>query len=322
MKNKIIYNMHENIAKNLIFVDGITRSGKGMFAGIIPSLENVEHYAVFNLIEQVLPALRFGAIDQDFAKALLRTQFNETAYKSMLARNINFRYDDETGIFNFKDPAVYFKRLARKDGDDVCGELRQGKIYFPFKTHDMLVNIDILEKLEIDYYIIELFRNPVDIVHSWWKRGWGERYGRDPRAFSLSIDYKGHKMPWYAAGFEREWISLSAKERCIRTVSHLVDRSVESYRKAKNRKRIHIVTFEDFVTEPFRELDRISEFLGTKTTEYTQHMVRKARCPRELSGDEREKKLKDMRAGTGKKYFEMLAALALSYDKDVYGLKR
>lgn len=310
------YNIHENIAKNLIFIDGITRSGKGMLSGIVPSLENVEKFCVFNLLEQVLPALAYGSIDTTFAKALLRSQLNELAYTTMLSRDVNFRYSDETGVFNFKDPSLYFKRLAREDGDDVVKELRGSKVFFPFKTHDVLINYEALKKLEMDFYILEIFRHPVDVVHSWWKRGWGVRFGNDPRAFSLSIEYKGEKLPWYAASFADEWIKLNPMERCVRTVVDLADRSIKEYGKIKDASRVHILTFEKFVEDPKAELKRICKFLGTKTTEYTDYALARARCPRELKKEERSKKMKDIESNAGKKYIGLLEEKTALYEKN------
>ena len=58
----MLYGTHENIAHNLIFIDGLTRSGKSFFSGIIPSLERVEHIQFHTLLEHVVPAVGLGSL--------------------------------------------------------------------------------------------------------------------------------------------------------------------------------------------------------------------------------------------------------------------
>ena len=41
--------------------------------------------------------------------------------------------------------------------------------------------------MKMNFKIIEIIRNPLDTVYSWYKRGLGSRYGNDPRVFTLLI---------------------------------------------------------------------------------------------------------------------------------------
>ena len=126
----------ENIAKNLIFIDGITRNGKSLFVGILPSLERVEHINVIYLLEQTLPAVSLGILDAQYLKVLMRLYLNELAYNIQIGRNVNFRYTDHTGVINYKDPQVYYKRLSSKEGDAIAEKLLYSDHFIPFKTHD------------------------------------------------------------------------------------------------------------------------------------------------------------------------------------------
>jgi len=126
----------ENIAKNLIFIDGITRNGKSLFVGILPSLDRVEHINVIFLLEQTLPAVSLGILDAQYLKVLMRLHLNELAYNIQIGRNVNFRYTDHTGVINYKDPQVYYKRLSSKEGDTIAEKLLYSDHFIPFKTHD------------------------------------------------------------------------------------------------------------------------------------------------------------------------------------------
>jgi len=313
------YGVHEDIANKIILVDGIGRSGKSLFNNIIPSLENVEHTCHFNVLEQILPAIAQGSVSPQFAKAFFRTHINELAYNNLLSRNMNFRIDDMTGIMNFKEPNIYFRRLFREEGDGIIEELRQHKLYFTFRTHEILPNLEYFNMLEINYYMLALFRNPVDLVHSYWKRGWGDRFGNDPRAFTLTIDYKEKQVPWFCAGFEGEWLSLNSMERCILAIIILIQKSVEQYKKVNDKKRIYLLKFEEFINDPDGKIKKISSFLGTKETIYTEHFLRKDIRLSVLKPDKR--KIEDIKSNTNSKLFDKLMELTKEYESTFYNLQ-
>ena len=317
----INYLVYEDIAKNLLFVDGITRCGKSLFSGIIPSLKRVEHINFFALLEQVVPAISFGTLDARYARALIKIYLNELVYNVRIARNTNFRYSDQSGIFNYKKPEVYFNRLGCEEGDKIVEELRDTNRIIPFQTHDMLVNIEHLNLLEIDYRMIELFRHPIDTIHSWFMRGWGERFSNDPRSFTLTIEYGGKVLPWYCFGYEEDWLGLKPMERCLHMCCDLICRSIEQYKKTTKKDRIHIISFEDFVRNPEEELWKICSFLGTERTVYTPHFLRLARCPRKLESTDREKKLSDIKTQVKRELFDRLVGMSDSYETNLYGLR-
>lgn len=313
--------LYENIARNLIFIDGVSRSGKALFNGIIPSLENIEHLQIYILPELFLPAVSLGLVDIEYARAVLRIHMNELVYNIRLSRNVNFRLTDETGIFNYSQPQLYYERLLKKEGDAVVEELRSDDRFTFFHAHDLMVNLKCFNKLGIDYKMMEIFRNPVDNCYSWWTRGWGERFGVDPRSFTFCIDHKGKIVPWYCAGYEEEWLRLNPMERCVRMVTDLVLRSVKQYKESGDKSRIHVLTFEDFVQRPEEELEKICSFLGTRMTDYTPHFIHKAKCPRVLNPKDREKKLTELKAVVSKRIFDLLMETTKSYEKDLYGIR-
>ena len=317
---KVMYGVQENIAKNILFIDGISRVGKSLFSGIIPSLNKMEHIQVYNLIERIVPAVSLGTLDIAFAKSLIRTDMNELAYNIKLSRNINFRYSDQTGILNYKDPKLYFNRLNKNEGQVVIDELRQTDWFIPIQSHDLLVNLEHLDGLNLDYHMIEVFRHPVDTIYSWWQRGWGERFCNDPRQGTLNLVYNDGLVPWYCAGFEEEWLNLNPVERCVRLVLPLTYRSIDQYNKSRDKERIFLLTFEDFVEKPDQKIMEICSFLETTTTEYTKQFVSQSKCPRVINIKEREDKLKEIRSRISNNLFKELSKISDEYEDNCYNL--
>jgi hypothetical protein len=312
--------LQENIAHNLLFVDGITRCGKSIFSSVIGTLEDCEHLRFSTLLEHVVPSLFFGVVDKDFAKSSMRTVFNEMIYDTMLSRNASFRPGDQTSILNYHDPKLYIDRLCREEGDGVIDELRRKQRIFPYQTHDVMVHLEYLDSLEFDYKIIELYRHPVDNIYSWYTRGWGERFIDDPTSFTLSIEYDGKILPWYCAGYEAEWIALNPMERCVRTTIDLLRQSVVQQKKAAHPERILTITFEDMVERTNSEMIQISDFLGRETTVWTDHYLKKANCPRVLDPNAREQKLETFKTGVSPALYDQILAISEDYENSVYGL--
>ena len=318
---KITFGDHENIARNIITVDGISRTGKTMLNSIIPSLDCVEHTKNLTFLEHIVPALSMGAINPEFAKVFVRMALNETAYNEHIGRNVNFRYDDLTGIFNYKEPEIYFKRLMKQDGDKIIEELRKSKSFIPIMTHEILVNLEFFDILGIDYFMLALFRNPLDTIYSWWKSGWGERFGTDPRAFTLTIEHSGLQLPWYCLGSEEEWLGLNSVERCAHTVIDLNERAVKQYKKASNKERIYLMTFEKFLKNPHEEIKKISFFLGTEQSIHTNYLIKKNLRLSVLNPEDRERKKVTLKTEMKKDLFDQLMALVEDYESNFYSLR-
>ena len=320
-RQKVALGVVENIANRQIFIDGVTRSGKTMLSHVITSLEKVEHIQYNDLLEQVLVGLALDFIDAEYAKSLIRINMNMLAYNMRIGRNVNFRASDQTGIDNHKDKQLYYERLKRKDGREVVDDVRTDGRAMPYQTHNLMVNLEQLSKLEIDFFLLAVFRHPIDTIHSCWKRGWGERFGSDPISFTLTVDCGGEMMPWYAVSHAAVWESLNAMERCVKTSADLIRRSAEQYKKAKSTERIHIVAFEDFAQEPEIELRKICAFLQTETTDSTERSLREARCPRVLDLAARAQKLAEIDSMVSVELLTDLLDLAAAYEKDLYGLR-
>ncbi|MFH1979286.1 MAG: sulfotransferase domain-containing protein [Patescibacteria group bacterium] len=320
----IKYGTPENIAKNLVFIDGLTRSGKTLFFAIIPSLRGMEHTKFFYLLEQILPALKFGNISPEYAKSLLRVHLNELIYNAHLSRNINFRYSDWTGIFSYHNPKLYFERLGQPDNEEskqeILKELRKGNRINPFITHSLMSNLEHLNKLSIDYKMVETYRHPIDNIHSWYKKGYGERFANDPTIFTLSIAHEKELLPWYCADFKEEWLSLNPMEKCTRVGLSLIYSSVEQLKKASNPEGIHLTTYEKFLTEPQKELEKICSFLKTEPTEHTFALIKETLRPEMLDKKKQDKKMEDFKTSINDDLMEELLKASKEYENNLYGL--
>lgn len=321
---RLEFDTHEDISNQLFFINGLTRSGKSVFSGIVPSFERTEHLKFFELIENVLPAIEHGAVDPNYARSLLGIVTNEMAYNTMISRKINFRPGDQTGILNTERSDVYIERLTKEEGGEVVQELRDSDRIFPFQTHQLMVHYDILEQMDLGYKMLELFRHPVDNVYSWWKRGWGERYGEDPRAFTLTLTYDGHSMPWWAVSHRDEWVERSPPERSIMDYCLLIERIVSQFHSSDNTDNVLVTTFEDSVVNPKKNVERLVDFLDTNESISTDFEIRKAGCPRKQEDlvERRKRRKSELCEEVAPELFDRLMDLSRRYEENLYELDR
>ena len=315
------FGLQENISLPLIFIDGITRCGKTGLCGIISSLKNMEMIQFPDEIELIIPGVSLGAISADYAKAFLRIYFNQLSYNINLSRKVNFRPHDISGVDNYSKPEIYYNRLGIGEGDEIVDKCVKKINSLPLLTHDLMVNLDCLNKMDLNYKMLELWRHPIDNIYSWWTRGWGERFGSDPRQGTLLVSMNETLYPWYGVGYESELSGYNAMEKCVKMATDLLDRACHQYYESTQKERIHILTFEDFCNDPDHELKAICGFLNTEITEYTPRYLKSTRFPRQLDIAERNHKLDEFRNGISSCLYKLLLDYSESYETDLYGIR-
>jgi hypothetical protein len=311
----------ENIAKNLVFIDGISRCGKSIFSSIIPSFERFEHLQVSTTLENIIPAIALGGVERDTARMLLRIELNQLSYNIQLSRNVNFRKTDQTGITNYKEPEVYLDRLNIVEGDDIVNLLRTKSNSIPFQTHNLMPNLDIVNDLRLDYKILEIYRHPIDNLYSWWTQGWGIRFDNDPRSFTFLHSYNEKLLPWFCEGKDEQISISNPYEKCILMGADLIKKSIDKQKKSTNPEKIITIFFEDMLRSPNHEIKKLENFLGKNKTKHTSKFIEHANCPRRLDTQKRAEKLKIFKGNISPEIFDLLIALSEYYEKDHYGLQ-
>ena len=319
-KNKFYF--MEPIIKNIVFVDGIARSGKLLTASLISSFKKMESFEFGENFEHFLPALKMNKCSYDFAKSYLCNYINQLIYNKMLSRNVNFRPSDRTGIQNYFNPNLYKKRLKMREGDQVVKRIKSLKQILPFATHDIMPYYKVFDKLNIKVKFISIYRSPIELVYSWIKRGYGTRYGTDPRFFYLLINKANKPYPWYLHNFPKIWKKLNKYERSVYYVILLTNKSIKEQRKIKNKKNCFITTYDRIAEDTVSELKKISKFLKTKFSKKTHIFIRREKCPNKYLKKKINLKINFIKKNVDKKMFEKLFALEKKYKKDLYGLNK
>lgn len=306
--------------KKYLIIDGISRTGKMMMSRIIPTLKNFEQVEYIEFIEYMLAALSFKKVSFDFANSFIVQTLNEMSYNKMIGRKQNFRSTDVTSIKNFYSKKIYKKRVSFPEGKKVIELLKKNNNYFPLMSHDIMVNYNFFKNLGIKYKMIQIYRNPFDIIHSWNKRNWGDRFQNDPQPSALLFSTKNKLYPWHVAGREKNWQKKNSVERCADMVINLIERSVKN-QKTKKDKNIITISYEDFIQNTHKNLSVICKFLGTKKTKRTDKILIKEKCPKIYDNNIYLKKKSYIKSKVTSSTFKKICTLEENYQNNIYNLK-
>ena len=240
--------VRENKFNDPVIVTGTTRSGKSMLGPIVSSLKGSDKFHMDFGIEQYPFLHHLGLISDEVACYLTRFAYENLVYNNHIGRNSNFRIDDISSIWNSENPIEFYKRLTKKDGDDPVEEIIKKKYTFVLNIHNGLMNANFLFKAFPKLRMVHIKRNPIDIVHSWYLKGYGAGFWTNPRNSTPTINWKNNIIPYFANGWEDKYIRLPEMDRIIQMISILHKNHHETYNNLniKQKKHIKVIKFEKF----------------------------------------------------------------------------
>jgi len=309
--------------KNIVTVTGMTRSGKSILAPMVCSLKGSEKMFIDHVFEQYPFLHGIGRMSDEIAIYLLRYSFDMMTYDNMIGRNSNLRFGDLSSIWNTVNPEKYFKRLNSPDRDVAFEQIEKDKPLFVFMLHNSLMHGDILFKAFPSLKMLQMERHPADLVHSWYLKRYGGDFYTTPRCANLTIKWEENILPYYAAGWEKEYIELPEMDRVIQLITRLIKKHEEGYvsLSSKYKKQVMKVPFEGLVAEPVTTLEKICNFLGKEETLYTPLVIQKEqdRNPRRLNKQDRIDKRDAIKKLSSESAYSLLEDVINKYESE-YGV--
>jgi hypothetical protein len=302
-----------------IILDGIARTGKFFLGKVFCGFEGVEYFQYVSMIEQVPYLHKLGFIDESAAISLLQVNIDEHCYNMQIGRNINLRLDDGSSVPNSLESEVYKNRSISNINKELIVKQCADR-FSPFITHETFPQIQLFFKAFKEIKVISLKRHPIDVVHSWLIRGWGNRFeNSDIFAFVPLIENNNLIFPWYVNGWEKEYHNISEAEKIIKCISVLMDHEKQAYKNLSlnNRKKVFFVRYEDLVERPENELHKIGKFVGKKTSNRMHKILKNEKCPNNISLKIRKEKMRDISNKASNKYIDLLLDISCIYESNL-----
>ena len=264
-----------------LVVEGASRAGKFFLGNLLAGIEGVEGIQWIGMVEQLVHLYHLGLIERETLKNIILIQFDNLGYQRMIGRNLNFRYDDKTSVYNSPNPKLFLERCLGPDGEVVADFVKKNNLCFSFLIHEAFQDIDLFLEASSHLKVIHVERHPVDLVFSWFKRGWGRRLGTDTRDCTVILEGKKRSLPWFAYGAEEKYAYVNEMD-CVINALFLLDQMAEGCRarlSTEQKNRIHFVSYEALLVQPDHEIEKIALFLGRNVNTFWSTIKLKGNIP-------------------------------------------
>ena len=325
IKKKIIWSSPSLLPKKLIFIDGITRSGKSMLGPVISSLSNTYPMQFQTILDNLLPIYKNKSIRHDVLASMLNFYFNQSIYNLNISREINLRKDDLNSLVNDKNYKLYLKNLKIKDGDHIIKKIKKKNYSLIYQTHDLLSMVNEFNAFDFPYKLLYIYRHPVDNIFSLFKRYQSRINSKsnnnynidDPRLYSMMIKINGKLLPWYVKNSEKKFLKFNFLEKVVFYYLFSLKNSISSYEKLKKnqKKKIMLIQYDNFAENVDLQIKDIANFLNVKRSIYTSKILKKNNLPRIIGDNDREFKLNIIKKNINTKLFNNIIKLKKKYEQ-------
>jgi len=271
------------LADKTVFVDGQPGCGKTMLSPIIAALDRVEKLSYSFEVEIACQLSYLKKAEQDAVLALVRIFTDLKLYTMMMSRETNFRPSDLSSIFRDVQPLKYIKRLFQGGDEKIPGMVALQKPILHIATHSLLsISKPIFEALRERVVFIEVVRHPLYMVKQQMLNM--ERLISSVRYFTLHFQYKNNNIPYWALGWEEDFINANSMEKAIYYIKNITFLTDAAKKTLDNEYGGQILTipFESFVVDPWLYMKKIEQILGTQMTKATRQTMRRQRVPRKM----------------------------------------
>jgi hypothetical protein len=300
--------------KNLILVTGTHTSGKSMVSPIIASLTNVEMLRKIYYLDQLSILYNFNKISTESARFMGHHILDLSYYEQLIGRNMNFREEDETSVYQSKSPKLYKKRIFLKRGPNVLAHHEKINTHMLLDAHDGIWFYKFWENLKIkNLKIINIHRNPIDIVNSWINSDLGLVEKQILCQIPLLLKNKVVKPIYFYNNFTKNNLK-NKTEVIIDMVDECVRKEVSTYNRIKDKKKIIRINFDNFAIRTQYHINQLCNFLDLNKTIFTKKIMKKENLPRIIDKFERIKKLKKIKSKVSQNKFEKLLKLEKFYN--------
>jgi hypothetical protein len=268
-----------SFTNDIIFVDGLWGTGKSLLGPIISGMDRVEKVKIEHVYEYVAILSYLEKIAPDAVSWMLKTYGDLSQYNNLIGREVNLRWNDDSGLSINPNMFVYIKRLFKGEGDQKIVDINENNIALNVMSHMlMLVANPIFDIYGDRVKIIEMVRHPLYMVSHW--STYLERFN-SPREFTVSFEHKGIKVPWFVAGWEDEYIKANSMDKVLICLIRLYAWLDESTDKAKiSGHQLLTISFEALIMSPDKPLVELEFFLGRKHYPKLNSLLRKQKVPR------------------------------------------
>ena len=297
---------------NTCYISGLHRSGKSLLTSIIPSIIETGLINKDPLLNLVSNMYANKEISFKSARYLARYIQSNTNYSNFIGRKLNQKKTDETSIYNHLNYKEYLKKISSKSKFKIAKDFKEERISF-YDVHNVLCNLKFWKQTNDNFKLINIDRNPVDLVYSWYKNKFGS-YKESSINQLLLYKLGNIFVPTYAYKWKNKFLKMTELDRIIEILNQQILSSNNNYIFYKKSTKILRIRYEDILTKPLKNLLKINKFLNLDSKIYLKEYKSKIIRKKSSSANERKIKLKFIKKNCSSSYYKKLINLEKKYN--------
>jgi len=128
-----------------------------------------------------------------------------------------------------------------------------------------------LKLIEVVRHPVHLFNNVCSYIATFERA----------REFTLSFEFNGEKIPWFARSWAQEFANSSIVDRALLSIARMQQSMLSSIDQIGSAGRPFLVlSFENVVLKPVEGLQQLEEFLNRNRTRRTKRVFKQQGLPR------------------------------------------
>ena len=189
----------KSLSERIVFIDGLSGSGKSMISPLISSLESSEIWLINHIYEFTLIMHSLGHISLDAAETIIKTYVDLDCYNLMIGRNVNYRPTDDSSVQKNQLQNVYDERRLGDEGAIIEERVNKENPINIFMSHYIFSESKPLfsaldNRLKI--FVVPV-RHPYWLVEHWINQDWDNRMSDDIRDPSIQYKLKEKIYTWH-----------------------------------------------------------------------------------------------------------------------------
>ena len=274
-----------NLPFEIVAIVGACRCGKTTLGRLLGSIKSVE-YIDEPWLPMMLPVIHGKKlISSELCRDIFSAYIQELFYDIVLLRQANFRPNDLSSIWSFKEPSEIFDRLTRldrkRDAAKYAQENRSLLLYSGPGTYPFLKSNRFLLP---EGKIVHIIRNGLDVALDVAEKKWySDESLLQPFESVLGFAYDSQKLkrqyylPWWVEiGEEEYFLSMNNFSRGLyywRKMNELVDGdNIEELERKSDYYTL--IRFEDLLQDPKNMVRFFEKWLNRSATGKTSTLIK------------------------------------------------
>ena len=250
--------------KNLIIITGQQRSGKSLITNLIGTFRGPLNVKINFYLDNIIQLLKNKLVSKDQFKYLFLIFIDNLIIDNTLGRNLNYKKDEESSIWNTSNPNFYLKRTKQKITKRNLKRLLTKENELVIVLHNFIEFKNILNNCHINTKIVYIEQDPIDHIYSLYK----SKINKLPSALDRSLIFKNKKniimndLNYLKKNLGKK--SEIGKILIDKYLSDVIDKKMLKS-STKNVKVIKI-NYKNLIINPKIQLKKLLSFLNKKKT--------------------------------------------------------